>query len=130
MLQGFLIIWAKLSDIFGRKLFSTIAALIFVVFSGACGAAQSITQLQVQAQNLRSIAKSSSRIIFRALQGVGGAGIYAVNMAIFFELVPPEAFPTYASFVSLVYAVSLLLGPILGGVINDAGVWRWVFLLK
>ncbi|KAL8724486.1 MAG: hypothetical protein Q9166_007920 [cf. Caloplaca sp. 2 TL-2023] len=111
---GFLIIWAKLSDIFGRKLFSAVAALIFVVCSGACGAAQSMTQL----------------IVLRALQGIGGAGIYAVDMAIFFDLVPPEEFPTYASLVSVVYAISLLLGPILGGLINDAGAWRWVFLLN
>lgn len=76
------------------------------------------------------VSQTSSRIIFRALQGVGGAGVYAVDMAIFFELVPPESFPTYASIVSTVYAVSLLLGPILGGQINDDGVWRWVFLLK
>ena len=44
-LLGFLIIWAKLSDIFGRKLFATLAASIFIIFSGACGAAQTITQL-------------------------------------------------------------------------------------
>ena len=64
------------------------------------------------------------------MQGIGGAGNYAVCMAIFFELVPPESFPTYASIVSAVYAISLLLGPILGGLINDSGDWRWVFLLK
>ncbi len=79
---------------------------------------------------IRSTAERLHRIVFRALQGVGGAGTYAVNMAIFFELVPPEAFPTYASILSAVYAISLLLGPILGGLINDSGVWRWVFLLK
>lgn len=42
---GFLIIWAKLSDIFGRKSFASLATFVFVVFSGACGAAQTITQL-------------------------------------------------------------------------------------
>lgn len=70
------------------------------------------------------------RILFRALQGIGGAGIYAVYMAIFFELVPPEAYPTYASIISSVYALSLVLGPILAGVFNDSGKWRWIFLLK
>lgn len=74
--------------------------------------------------------KNHARIIFRALQGIGGAGIYAVYMAIFFELVPPEAYPKYASIISCVYALSLVLGPILAGVFNDAGKWRWIFLLK
>ncbi|CAD6570392.1 MAG: hypothetical protein ASARMPREDX12_003478 [Alectoria sarmentosa] len=73
---GFLIIWAKLSDIFGRKLFIIASVCLFVIFSGACGAAQTITQL----------------IIFRALQGIGGAGTYSMAFVIFFELVPPEKF--------------------------------------
>ena len=42
---GVLIIYAKLSDIFGRKSFLIIAIAIFVIFSGACGAAQTIDQL-------------------------------------------------------------------------------------
>ena len=42
---GFLIIWAKLSDIYGRKFFVLLSVLIFVIFSGACGAAQTMTQL-------------------------------------------------------------------------------------
>lgn len=79
---------------------------------------------------LRLAKKSHYRIVFRALQGIGGAGIYAVYMAIFFELVPPEAFPKYASIISSVYAFSLVLGPVLAGVFNDSGKWRWIFLLK
>ena len=42
---GVLIVYAKLSDIFGRKSFLLLAIAIFVVFSGACGAAQTIEQL-------------------------------------------------------------------------------------
>ena len=44
---GMLIIWAKLSDIFGRKHLVIVAVLVFTAFSGACGAAQSMTQLWV-----------------------------------------------------------------------------------
>jgi len=44
-LLGVLIIYAKLSDIFGRKSFLVLAIAIFVIFSGACGAAQTIDQL-------------------------------------------------------------------------------------
>jgi len=42
-----LIIWAKLSDIFGRKSIAVISLLIFILFSGVCGAAHTMTQLQV-----------------------------------------------------------------------------------
>lgn len=48
--KGFLIIWAKLSDIFGRKLLIVTSLGHFVIFSGACGAAQTMNQLYVHAQ--------------------------------------------------------------------------------
>ena len=42
---GFLILWAKASDHLGRKLMICMAIGIFIIFSGACRAAQSIAQL-------------------------------------------------------------------------------------
>jgi MFS family permease len=42
-----IIIWAKLSDILGRKPIALAAMAIFTIFSGACGAAQTMTQLYV-----------------------------------------------------------------------------------
>lgn len=44
---GVLIILSKLSDIFGRKSILIIVILLFAIFSGACGAAQSIEKLSV-----------------------------------------------------------------------------------
>lgn len=40
-----LIIWAKLSDIFGRKPVTIVTMFIFIAFSAGCGAAQTMTQL-------------------------------------------------------------------------------------
>ncbi|RDL41698.1 uncharacterized protein BP5553_01677 [Venustampulla echinocandica] len=111
---GLLISWAKLSDIFGRK-FSLLASLvIFMAFSGACGGAQTMTQL----------------IIFRAFQGIGGSGIYALGMVIFFELGPARKYTLYAGLVTMTFTLALALGPIFGGLINLNGSWRWVFLLN
>jgi MFS family permease len=42
---GVLVIFAKLSDIFGRKALLSTAIITFIIFSGACGAAQTLTQL-------------------------------------------------------------------------------------
>jgi MFS family permease len=116
-----MIIWAELSDIFGRKLFATMAALISLFSQAHVELPRLSLSCELRSRIVISFANRLNRIIFRALQGLGGSGIYAVDMAIFFELVPPEEFPKYISIVSAVYAVSLLLGPILGGLINDAG---------
>jgi MFS family permease len=44
---GVLVIFAKLSDILGRKLMMSISLFLFILFSGACGAAQNFVQLYV-----------------------------------------------------------------------------------
>ena len=51
-------------------------------------------------------------------------------MVIVPEMVPKPKIAAYSSFVSMVFALAYLLGPLLGGVINISGAWRWVFLLK
>jgi len=47
---GFLIIFAKLSDVFGRKEVLITTLLLFTVFSGACAAAKTIEQLLVASE--------------------------------------------------------------------------------
>lgn len=111
---GFLIIWAKLSDVFGRKLTISIAVALHIIFSGACGAAQTMGQL----------------IVLRAMQGIGASGIYALGMITIFELVPRDKFAAYAALIASVFAFSLLLGPIMGGAIIKTSTWRWIFLFK
>ena len=50
--SGFLIIIAKLSDIFGRKLFMMGVLVVFVAFSIGCGLSQDMTTLCVSLQLL------------------------------------------------------------------------------
>ncbi|TGO32417.1 hypothetical protein BHYA_0319g00010 [Botrytis hyacinthi] len=109
-----LMIWGKLSDIFGRKLCTVTSISLFTIFSGACGSSQSMTQL----------------IIFRAFQGIGSGGNFALGNIILFELVPKKLYTRYTSFISIVYSISFSLGPVLGGALNHSKTWRWVFLLN
>lgn len=44
---GFIIVFAKISDVFGRKSMLLITTVTFAIFSGACAAAQSMDQLWV-----------------------------------------------------------------------------------
>jgi MFS family permease len=111
--------------------FSLIAALlIFIVASGACGAAQSMTQLYFISPHMESEAHLFHRIIFRSFQGIGGAGCFSIAMVVFFELIPKEKYAKYGSIVSADIAFATLLGPLFGGIITDNTTWRWVFLIK
>ncbi|KAJ4350433.1 uncharacterized protein N0V89_009054 [Didymosphaeria variabile] len=111
---GFIIVWAKLSDIFGRKTCSVASLAIFTIFSGACGGAQTMTQL----------------IIFRAFQGLGAAGGFALTILIINEMVPRNKLPMYGAIMALDMALATLSGPLFGGVISDRSTWRWVFLMN
>ena len=69
-------------------------------------------------------------IVFRAFQGIGGGGIYTLVFVISSQMVPQERYALLSGILSSAYALSAVLGPILGGLINDHATWRWVFLLK
>jgi EmrB/QacA subfamily drug resistance transporter len=115
----------KLSDQFGRKWFLVIGALSFLLGSLLSGAAQNMTQL----------------IIFRAIQGFGaGVGI-ALVPAVVGDIFPPAERARWQGIFGIVYGVSNLIGPTLGGWLTDHGPllgnlvvdstrWRWVFYIN
>ncbi|KAI1125671.1 drug resistance transporter [Nemania abortiva] len=109
-----LVVWAKLSDLLGRKQTCIAALVLFTAFSGGCGAAQSMIQL----------------IVLRALQGIGASGVYTLAVVIVYELVPMDKYPQYTAMSVVLLAFAFALGPILGGLISERSTWRWVFLLN
>ncbi|KAF2256481.1 MFS general substrate transporter [Trematosphaeria pertusa] len=111
---GFQLVWAKLSDIISRKTAIIISLSMFTLFSGACAASRTLIQL----------------IMFRWIQRIGGGGIFALTQLVFFELVPPIRWPLYVSLVTGVVALSLAVGPLIGGAIALRGQWKWIFLLN
>ncbi|KAI1425930.1 putative multidrug resistance protein fnx1 [Xylaria sp. FL1777] len=111
---GVIVICAKFSDIFGRKLIFLSSIVFFIIFSAACSAAQTMVQL----------------IIFRAFQGIGGGGCWSLATIIVVELVPPEQYAKFVANISVVNALALLLGPIIGGAIVSNITWRWIFIIN
>lgn len=111
---GVIVIFAKFSDIVGRKLMLLISAAFFVIFSAACGASQTLVQV----------------IVFRAFQGIGGGGCYSICTIMMMEIVPPEKYTQYVSGINVMSALALLLGPIIGGAIAANTTWRWIFLIN
>ncbi|KAJ5744567.1 hypothetical protein N7533_009437 [Penicillium manginii] len=111
---GSMALWTKSSDILGRK-YTTIAAfVILLAFSIGCGCATTVNQL----------------IIFRALQGIGGAGVYALAILCIYEIAPKTKLPTYSGLMSFCLVLASLIGPIFGGALAKDAAWRWVFFIN
>jgi MFS family permease len=128
---GFLIIYSRCSDIFGRKSSFLTALIFFVTFSLACGVARTMKQLyeRLPTDDFYTLA-DTSRIVFRAFQGLGGSGIYSMAMAVMAEVTPQDKLGPVTGLMSSIFALSSILGPVLGGAITSNTTWRWVFYLK
>ena len=68
-------------------------------------------------------------ILFRVLQGIGGAMIMPLGMAIIFQTAPPRERGAVMGMFGLPVLVAPMTGPILGGYLVDAVGWRPIFLL-
>ncbi|MCJ1349663.1 hypothetical protein MMC31_007904 [Peltigera leucophlebia] len=105
--SAFIITWAKLSDIFGRKQTIITNIFIFVGFSAGCGGSRTLDQL----------------IVCRTFQGIGAAGTYSMAALITFEMVPKSKLPVYGGLNAVAVALATLMGPVFGGLINNNGSW-------
>ncbi|CRG91968.1 Multidrug resistance protein 3 [Talaromyces islandicus] len=110
----FLVIWAKIGDIFGRKRALLSALVLFAVFSGGCGAAQTMNQL----------------IILRSFQGLGASGAFSVSSVMLYEMVPKEKLPIYGALAFTIVALATVVGPLMGGAIDNNTTWKWIFLVN
>ncbi len=107
-------IYGKLSDLFGRKPIFLIGLIVFLVGSGLCGAAQTMTQL----------------ILFRGLQGLGAAALLPIAIAIVGDLFAPRERARWQGITGAVFGLSSIVGPAVGGWLTENASWRWVFYVN
>ena len=113
-------IYGKLGDIFGRRRMFIWAISIFLLGSILCGFAMDMYQLAA----------------YRAVQGIGAGGLFALAMTIMADIVPPRERARYQGMFLAVFGTSSVLGPVVGGLFASADSilwtdgWRWVFLIN
>ena len=100
----------RLSDQFGRKKAYVLGFVVFALASLGAGFAANGTQL----------------ILWRIVQGIGGAFLFANSAAIVTDAFPKEQLGLAMGTNTMVAAVGLVIGPVLGGALVAIS-WHWVF---
>jgi EmrB/QacA subfamily drug resistance transporter len=108
------IIWAKLSDIFGRRPVILLATVTF--FAGSLTAALSVNAAML--------------ITARAIQGIGGAGLNVLANICVGDLFSPRRRGLYYGIIGGVWAVALSTGPLIGGAFTQHVSWHWCFYIN
>ena len=107
-------LYGKLSDLYGRRRLFLVAITVFLAGSALCGVAQSMGEL----------------IAFRALQGIGAGGLIPLSQAAIADLFPPRERGRYQAYISGMWAIAAVAGPLLGGTLADHASWRWIFYIN
>ena len=107
-------IFGKLSDIYGRRRLLQPAILIFAAASLGCAAADSFWQI----------------VLCRAVQGIGGAGLMTIAQTAISDVAPPRERGRYQIYMSGMWGIASIAGPILGGALTDSISWRGIFWIN
>ncbi|MFK0002767.1 MFS transporter [Paenarthrobacter sp. NPDC090522] len=107
-------VYAKLSDVLGRKPIILSGIALFLLGSILCGLAWSMPAL----------------IAFRVLQGLGAGAVQPVSITIAGDIYTLAERAKVQGYLASVWAISSVVGPTLGGVFASLGIWRWIFLIN
>ena len=112
--SALLVAGGRVGDIFGRRRVLIVGIAIFGLSSLACGLATSAEML----------------VAFRIVQGVGGAIVFPVSMAVLANAFDGDERTHAIGLVVFVATLGNAIGPFVGGVLTDTLSWRWVLLIN
>ncbi|CAH0345907.1 MDR family MFS transporter [Bacillus sp. CECT 9360] len=108
------LIYGKLSDLFGRKPILIIGIIIFLIGSLLCGFAETMNEL----------------IIYRFIQGFGAGAIAPIATTIVGDIYEKHERARIQGYLSSVWGISAVLGPALGGILVQSVTWKLVFWIN
>ncbi|KAK4052237.1 hypothetical protein OIO90_004459 [Microbotryomycetes sp. JL221] len=111
---GFLLLYGQILTMFDRRWTFTVALTVFEIGSVICAAAPNVHVL----------------IFGRAVAGVGAAGIFVSVLSIIADVTRLEDRPKLLGLFGGIFAISSVVGPVLGGVFTDHATWRWCFWIN
>src|SRR5215813_11159538 len=108
------VVFGKLADTFGRRPVMLVGIAIFLVGSVLAGFAWSMPSL----------------IAFRLVQGVGAGAVQPVALTIVADLYPARERGKVQGYLASVWAISAVLGPVVGVLIIRDLSWAWIFWIN
>ncbi|CAN7526835.1 MDR family MFS transporter [Rossellomorea sp. LjRoot5] len=107
-------VFGKLADLFGRKIMFTIGVSIFLAGSMLSGLSQSMEQL----------------VLFRLIQGIGAGALTTLPFTIIGDVFTFEMRAKMQGWMSSVWGIAGITGPLAGGFIVDTISWHWIFYMN
>jgi EmrB/QacA subfamily drug resistance transporter len=114
VIASVLLTFGRLADMIGRKPIFLTGLVVFILGSALSGLAPSLLFL----------------ILARLFQGIGGALIFAVNIAMITSTFPSNERGLALGLNAVVVSLGVAAGPTIGGVITQYLTWRWIFYVN
>ena len=114
VIAAVLLTFGRLADMIGRKPIFLAGLVVFVMGSALCGLAPSLLFL----------------ILARLFQGIGGALIFSVNVAMITSTFPDNERGLALGLNAVVVSLGVAAGPTIGGIITQYLTWRWIFYVN